>query len=304
MILRKNIIATFHDVKDIDWFDETIKYFSENYRMVNTNELYDLMSKGAKFKNIAHITVDDGISSFYHTIFPVLKKYQVPATLFVSPKIITQQKNFWFQEDKNLEKDLMIKIISAELKLPENALKNMPYHYILKSLKISEIQRILSRYYLESNKKPLPYLNITLEQLKEIDQSGIVTIGGHTMNHPILANETYEVAKYEIMECLNELEKLLQHPIEYFAYPNGLPTLDFGEREMKILKDAKVKLAFSGEFGQLTVRNNKMSIPRMGFSKGTKNSIRLKILLGKYWLILKGFKSSGEEKIRINRCDF
>ena len=34
---------------------------------------------------------------------------------------------------------------------------------------------------------------MSIEQLKEIDRDGLVTIGAHTMNHPILANENDEV---------------------------------------------------------------------------------------------------------------
>jgi len=73
-------------------------------------------------------------------------------------------------------------------------------------------------------------------ELKEAYDSGLVAVGAPTQNHPILANETEQTSRYEIQSSILELSDMLGTQVKYFAYPNGIPSLDFGEREIDVLK--------------------------------------------------------------------
>ena len=81
---------------------------------------------------------------------------------------------------------------------------------------------------------------MNLDEILELEKSDLVTIGAHTLNHPILQNESLETSRKEITDSIIELEKLLGHKIKYFAYPNGAKALDFGMREIDILKENKI----------------------------------------------------------------
>jgi peptidoglycan/xylan/chitin deacetylase (PgdA/CDA1 family) len=59
------------------------------------------------------------------------------------------------------------------------------------------------------------------DQIRELDQSGLITIGGHTVDHANLAGLTEERQRYEIQEGKTELEQQLGHPVRHFAYPYG-----------------------------------------------------------------------------------
>ena len=74
--------------------------------------------------------------------------------------------------------------------------------------------------------------------------SGLVTIGAHTINHPVLKNESDTGCRYEIAESVKQLELILEKPVKYLAYPNGRLHLDFGEREMNYLKESNIALYF------------------------------------------------------------
>ena len=143
---------------------------------------------------------------------------------------------------------------------------------------------------------------MNIEQLKEVEASGLVTVGAHTLNHPVLKNEDDESSAYEITESIKRLEVLLGHPVKYFAYPNGRPGIDFGEREMNYLRENKVSIAFSTEFDHLVAENNLLSIPRMGFAAMGLNPsnplIVLRMNLGKRWFDVKSIGKPSEKKIR------
>jgi len=298
MIKHKNIIATFHNVTNKTWFDDTIKFLSENYKLIATDDLHLLMHNGKPFTNMVHLTVDDGILSFYEVIFPVLQKYHVPATLFVSPMIIAEQKNFWWQTDKGLNQEKMVQIIADEISISSSKIRELPYHLILKCLPIDRIQRILEQYYQRNDIVALSPKNMTIDQLIEVEKSGLVTIGAHTINHPILSNESDEAAEYEIASSISELQSILGHPVNYFAYPNGLPDLDFGRREIEILRKSQIKLAFAGEFRSFNHKSDHFSMPRMGFSHGSKKTMQLKLMMDSLWPLLKALRNIPEERIR------
>lgn len=298
MFKHKNIIATFHEVHDQNWFEDIIVFFLKNYKVVNTSDLYLLMKKKNPIRNVAHLTIDDGHNSFYNTIYPVLKKYNIPATLFVSPKICIEQKNFWFQLDKNLNHDEMIRIISEEIKIPVLKISRIPYHSILKCLTISKINTIIDRYYIETHKAPIPPQNMSVDQLVEVDRSGLISIGAHTLDHPILSNESDESAENQIVSSISSLQKILGHQVNYFAYPNGMPKIDFGQREIEILRANNIKLAFSGRFNTFNVNSDFYGMPRMGFSQGTTATLRMKIILGQLWPYMKALRNRPEQKFR------
>lgn len=62
---------------------------------------------------------------------------------------------------------------------------------------------------------------LTWDQVRELDHSGLITIGGHTIDHPNLATESIDDQKHEIIDGKTELEQELGHKIYHFAYPYG-----------------------------------------------------------------------------------
>jgi peptidoglycan/xylan/chitin deacetylase (PgdA/CDA1 family) len=60
------------------------------------------------------------------------------------------------------------------------------------------------------------------DQLKELDKSGLVEIGGHTCSHPgDLKSLPIDVQERELTESKSLLEEQLGHPVPFLAYPVG-----------------------------------------------------------------------------------
>jgi hypothetical protein len=91
------------------------------------------------------------------------------------------------------------------------------------------------------------------------------------------------------------LEDMIGHNIDYFAYPNGQPGLDFGEREIRILNEIGIKLAFSTSSLKLYGKINHYMVPRIGISKGNNFYIDNKIRFAKQWSLLRNISHRNTE---------
>ena len=294
-----NRIINFHDVTDIKWFDQVIDSLKCTYNIVSVDSLYEFYLGNNNLNNACHITVDDGDKTFYDHVLPVLKKHNITATLFVSPEICKKEKNFWFQEINGYNQSQLKRIIGYRYNLPANILTKYLVENILKTMPIKTINDIISSYQKANPTPNKKCLNVTVSELKEIHRSGLVTIGAHTMNHPILTNEEEARSKYEVCQSISDLSNLLNTQIKYFAYPNGIPGLDFTAREEQYLKESGINMAFSTVSKNVSKSDTSTNIPRFQISGNEPLSfIRKKLFLGSAWEPLKRLKRDSEFRER------
>lgn len=298
-MIFKNIVINFHKIENTEWLERVFNLIRKYYTLIPINDIEQYYYHNKKLENSCHITFDDGDISFYNIVFPLLKKYKIPVSIYVSPLVSKEQKNFWFQEIRGYNKDKLTEIVSKYAKFDSTLLYKIPLNAVLKSFNIDTIWQIINQYQKETNIPPKHPMNMTPDQLHELLDSGLIAIGAHTLTHLILRNETYEKAAYEIKKSINDLRNLLNTEVKYFTYPNGKPQLDFSKREMNILNDLGIKLAFSTENKAISCSDNPLSIPRSGVTYGNHLLILTKLLAGKKWdYVRKLFKGKTEEDYR------
>lgn len=296
MKILPNTIINFHAIYDHEWMDSTFELLKRHYNVVPIAEIESLYFKGRQLKNACHITFDDGDTSFYTKVFPLLKKHNIPASIYVSPLMARERRNFWFQEIRGYDKAKMLNIIRYNNLLGRSTEQVLPLDAALKSMTLDDIWTAIQQYRDETETPPKPCMNMTAEQLLELHDSGLVAIGAHTLNHPLLLNESNETAAYEIKASIDELGNMLNTKVKYFAYPNGIPNLDFAEREMDLLKESGITLSFSTENKSFSLRDNPLSIPRNGLTYGRQHFILMKLIAGSRWNTLKRLIKGKQEK--------
>ncbi len=300
--MAKGLVLAFHKEENSELFERIILALKARYSLVSASRLEQLLSQGTSTKNVCHITFDDGLQSFYTVVFPLLKKHHVPVSLFVSPEIIRTGDNFWFQETEDYTEEVVKDILARELQVAAGKLNGFSSQAVFKCLPVSRIKKIITCYQQQENCGKKASQNMTVAQLKEVDHSGLVAVGAHTINHPILQNEDNDSSLYEIGESVSALARMLEHPVRYFAYPNGRPGIDFGEREMNCLRMNNIAMAFSTELDTLSPGNDLLSIPRMGFARmglsASNPLIRLRMNMGKKWIDVKSIGKPTEKEIR------
>ncbi len=85
-------VFVFHTVKPLE-FENQLKYIKENgYNTLSVNEFYNAITTRSKKEKSILLTFDDGRSSFWRIAFPLLKRYNLKATLFIIPGITSNRK--------------------------------------------------------------------------------------------------------------------------------------------------------------------------------------------------------------------
>ncbi len=235
-----------------EFFEQQVRHIKDNY---NPFSLVGLMQykreHGRMPSHAVVITVDDGYRDFYQYAYPILKKYQVPATLFVTTGFI--ERKLWLWPDKitwllNQIDDIPEAIGVGDLVItvgPINDETRPVYwrQWIDHSLSLHDkekhhfIDRLAERLGVTfPHSIPPQFEPVNWDELAEMQDNGI-EIGGHTVTHPSLGRVTDSQAREEIFGCRDVLNEKLGRRQRTFCYPNGQPS-DFQAFLPGLVKEA------------------------------------------------------------------
>jgi hypothetical protein len=102
---------------------------------------------------------------------------------------------------------------------------------------------------------------LTWEMVRELRQGGI-TMGTHTISHPILTQLDDDEARREIVESKRRIEEELGDSVRHFAYPNGAP-LDWNVRLKEIVRATGLETAVTAIPGSNPVGHDLYSLRRI-----------------------------------------
>jgi peptidoglycan/xylan/chitin deacetylase (PgdA/CDA1 family) len=226
--------------------------------------LSDLLSKKRLPSSPIVVTMDDGYANNYDLGFPVLKKYNFPATLFLTTGFIDRRLFLWTDwlefiaanaSNVDIRIELNEEVISFNLGEPQgrnnvvqqlkSILKNMPMNKIKSFL--YELQE-MSKVKYDWEKIPDKLQPLTWKQIKEMKESGLISFGGHTVSHAILSKCNKEEQDFEIVESKARIEKELNEECLILAYPNGKEN-DFTEETIRLAKKANYRMAVTTNSG-------------------------------------------------------
>jgi len=83
------------------------------------------------------------------------------------------------------------------------------------------------------------------DNIKEMLDSGVFELGGHTITHPYLPNTPIEDKKYEMIECKNILETTFDTKVSSFAYPFGI----YNTEDVEIIENSSFESAVTTDEG-------------------------------------------------------
>ena len=95
--------------------------------------------------------------------------------------------------------------------------------------------------------------------IKELSESGLVEIGGHTLSHPRLPKINLAKQQHEVVTNKHQLEEIIGNKLTSFAYPYG----DLDENVKQVVKDAGYKYAVATNSGPLAFHKDLMQIRRI-----------------------------------------
>lgn len=179
------------------------------------------------------ITVDDGYRDFYEVAYPLLKRYQVPATFFVTTGFVNGDLWLWPDQVSWLlesKPDGLGEITFGALRVNLDEPANKIWWPIVGHfLNVPNTDRLqyLQQLATACNLNipviaPTEYAAVSWNELAEMQANGI-EIGGHTVSHPSLGHMPIEESAHEINQSWQDLNRHLGEQERTFCYPNGQP---------------------------------------------------------------------------------
>jgi peptidoglycan/xylan/chitin deacetylase (PgdA/CDA1 family) len=279
-------------------FEEQMDVLNKTYEVIPLCDMTDRLKDGRIDRRYCSITFDDGWRDVYTHAFPVLKKRNLPAIIFLSVGFVGTDRLFWPErlsrvllstgEANNTKTFALADIdrdsaeeIDAILATNDRRRKLKQADRLIERLKkldpqireevIGLLENSFSRN-LADEAKNRHILN--WDEIEEMRKQGIF-IGSHTVNHAILTRLPLEAAKMEITQSKQTLEKKLGEEIDLFAYPNG----DWNDDVKEMVKEAGYKASvttmnrkndYSTDpylLGRLTVHQGMSCSPGGNFSR-------------------------------------
>lgn len=185
-------------------FEKQMRFLKVNdYNVITLEEFAGYLKEKRKVpKNTVVLTFDDGHLDNYQEAYPILKKYGLPATMFVIVNNLSKP-NF-----------------------------------------------------------------MTEEQITEMSNSGLITIGSHTLTEPHLPSLKDEVRlKREIYDSKKKLEVILNKPVNCFSYPIG----GFNKKIRQMVINAGYTLAITTSPGLYYPNDDPFAIKRVRISENSKS---------------------------------
>jgi peptidoglycan/xylan/chitin deacetylase (PgdA/CDA1 family) len=196
-------------------------------------------------KSVA-VTFDDGYVDNLYAAKPILEKYDIPATAFICTGYIGRE--FWWDELERLllsspadPRELRLQVGRAPFKWdPPQAnsetgnpkvkrqFRRALYHFLL-SLDVEDQNHamgLIRRWSEVSSQGRSTPRAMNEEELLRLVDGGLIELGAHTRNHPMLQQLSPERQKDEIQSSKKDLETLLAENIAGFSYPNGRATVE------------------------------------------------------------------------------
>ncbi len=281
-------VLTFHGLRDaapdpavldsslylsVTRFEAVCKYLKEHANVLPLQEIASRLREGQPLPpNTVAITFDDGCLSNYTLAYPVLKKWGLPATIFLTTGYLDGTESLWFQRvDWALANTQASTFRGHSLQSAEDRISvlNSTLQH-LKTLsdpelrqQLIEIEKELGVSFPTPNDLPPQMRPMSWDQVREMAASGLIELGGHTHTHPILARCSLAQQEREITECRDRIANQVGQPPVSFAYTNG-GTTDFTADTQRLLKEAGFTLACTMMHGRWLPQSDGLSIPRYG----------------------------------------
>jgi peptidoglycan/xylan/chitin deacetylase (PgdA/CDA1 family) len=255
-------------------FGEQLEYLKAHYQLVPLSQIAEYIRSGTNLPpGLAAITIDDGFLDAYEVAFPLLRRYDAPATLFVVTDFLDRKTWVWTDKLRFLtlqsraeefESTINGRRLRFELQGRWSRLEAAGrVNEMLKKLPDDEKEGAIERIAATLNVSlpDLPtceYTPLTWDQAREMDSSG-VEIASHTLTHPILTLLDNERLRRELQDSRSRLEAMLGHEVRSFCYPNG----NYDERVLREAERARYTCAVATVHGLNDQQSNPLALKRI-----------------------------------------
>jgi peptidoglycan/xylan/chitin deacetylase (PgdA/CDA1 family) len=281
---------------DADVFEQQIAYLAERYHPVSLSTLIACYQRNdAPPPNAVAVTFDDGFANNYTVAIPILQKYRVPFTVFLTTGLIGDPTaQLWTERvaralcltaQRSVSLRLGNRTASFQLasqqarddaaRTVKSILKGMHPDQRLAALEAIEAACGRPALGLEDAER---YSFLTWSQVRAMADAG-VEFGSHTVTHPMLSTLSDRQLVAELSESKRRIEDETRRECFAFAYPNG-SRRDFRPTDELALRDAGYRCAFMNEGGRNGIDEDMFALRRINIVRRFDRSMFQAALCG------------------------
>jgi len=284
--------------------EEFILFFKQKgYVFISLDELADYLDGKIKFQQkFICLTFDDGYKDNLIYGLPILKKHKVPATIYVTNCLPNGTAIMWwylFENHVNSHSELILHSSKglSEFHWADEQSAFSQFGQVSQAIKEipgNELRAVLSQGFgLCDSEIELQCTSISLtwDEIKELANDSLITIGAHTMNHISVKQQIEALVVEEMKASKSELEKYIGKEVVHFAYPFG-GELDVSKRDLELAAKAGFKTSTLNQAGSIFKNNkkSKQALARMPLGNRIDNERMSNYLNGIYHFSVNGFK--------------
>jgi len=243
-------------------FENQMAFLKKKYNVISLARLSNiLVGKCSYPRNPLIVTIDDGYYDNYSIAYPILKKYSIPATIFLTTDFVANRCWLWSNKLEYILKNSRMSQFKFFLGSKEESFSVSTFrgwhraqliffNYLRKIGSKKDIFLTELADYLKviiPEEISVDFLPLSWENILEMQNNGI-HFGSHTCTHPILSTLNKNKLQYEIFSSKREIESRLSREVCDFSYPNGRRE-DINKDVINVVEDAGYLCAVTTEPG-------------------------------------------------------
>lgn len=264
-------------------FEKQMEYIRKKMNPVPLLDITEWISKGKLIPpGAVAVSFDDGYEDNFLNAYPILRRFDIPSTIFLTTGHIGSRKIFWWDRVSEIIRKTKKGIIDLRdfQRFAESPIDAFGILRLNTWQKRVYAYKVIARFFQTLQIKKIPEATDLLQEILEVEDSDIeapsmlnwqqikemsnngIEFGAHTVNHPALTKINIEESRMEICESKRAIEARLNKPVYGFAYPYGLKE-HFNEQIKKIVKNSGFYYSCSAETGVINVDNNIHELKRI-----------------------------------------
>jgi len=267
-------------------FDEKMGWLKRWFNVLPLAEAVAGLRDGKLPSRPAAITFDDGYADNRTVALPILQRHGLPATFFVCSGFVDGGRMWNDTVIETLRRCAgpVLDLRALDLGVhPVGAISQRRAAIVsligqLKYLAPSERLRRVNAIAVCADVNLPDDLMLSSAQLREMAHAGM-TIGAHTVHHPILKGLPEDETLSELIEGRRRLEQITGGPVRFFAYPNGMPGRDYTADHVRLVRQAGFEAALTTAWGAAHPGCDLYQIPR--FTPWDRGGLRFGLRLAK-----------------------
>ena len=267
--VRQQTDPLFPGEIDADRFEMQMRWVSRWFNVLALPDAVERLRSGTLPARAAAMSFDDGYADNCTVALPILRRLGLSCTFFVATGFLDGGR-MWNDtvieavrgaSGTTLNLDALgldrhdIGSVAARRRTIDTLLERLKYLDTLERESMAADIAKLSRTEMPND------LMLSSGQVRTLCNAGM-TIGAHTVNHPILCSISDEAARKEMLASKSRLEEIIGKPVGLFAYPNGKPGKDYSRTHVSIAREAGFSAAFSTSAGVATRHSDLFQLPR------------------------------------------